>query len=264
MVGAEPYRKLRIKDCEIRLPTRRERESNAECGPCDQLPWRWPYPEAKQTAFFGYFDAVAAGVFPHVDSKYWHVSLNAKGFQVCSVTAHYLHWIGSSIRDMVGKVRVQRFREDAVCWFSSPFERSASNPLLPGKRKGKPLADWHWRFSGLGSCVYFVQRASDSLIKIGVSDSLPFRFDALLKEYKTPLKVLGVIPGFRSDEHRLHKQFANVNVKGEWFAPSPGLVAFVEANANKGNVEPRLLNDCAPCPLMMVSRKTATGGMNRA
>ncbi len=78
--------------------------------------------------------------------------------------------------------------------------------------------------------VYFAQRASDGLIKIGWSRNVKYRM------MEVRAKVIGAIPGERPEEKVLHARFAHLRVEGEWFKPELELVTYIYADAQ--NHEP--------------------------
>lgn len=78
--------------------------------------------------------------------------------------------------------------------------------------------------------VYFVTADHpDFPIKIGFTQ----RADATRsKDLQTgcpyPVKVLALFPGTYSDERKLHRQFADQRLQGEWFARSDELIALID------------------------------------
>lgn len=84
------------------------------------------------------------------------------------------------------------------------------------------------------SVVYFVRRADGTgPIKIGCSAYLENRVKSLCYTTQQELVVLATAPGSFREEGRLHRQFADARVDGEWFEPNAELmaaIAFVTAN----------------------------------
>ena len=80
--------------------------------------------------------------------------------------------------------------------------------------------------------VYFVQSAAGEPIKIGASSNPENRLVGMQGTCPIPLKILAIVPngGFNL-ERRLHEQFADERRHGEWFTPSPALLAWIAANA---------------------------------
>jgi hypothetical protein len=78
-----------------------------------------------------------------------------------------------------------------------------------------------------GSCVYFA--AVGGRIKIGWSKKVGTRIAQLQTGNAEPIELLGVLPGGRFHERRLHQQFAAARLSGEWFAATPDLLAFIES-----------------------------------
>jgi hypothetical protein len=75
--------------------------------------------------------------------------------------------------------------------------------------------------------VYFAQRGNGP-IKIGHSRSVKVRMSGL----GAGVKLLGAIPGGRSEERAMHVQFAHLrlNPKGEWFAPADDLIEYIRTH----------------------------------
>lgn len=78
-----------------------------------------------------------------------------------------------------------------------------------------------------GATVYYVQRASDSLIKIGFSSVPRDRLVTLRREHG-PLELLATHKGGRDAERIQHRRFDHLRVTGEWFRPEPDLLAHIE------------------------------------
>lgn len=76
--------------------------------------------------------------------------------------------------------------------------------------------------------VYFVQCAESKLIKIG-SSLRPFaRIRGLQTGCPGDLAILKIIDGDQSLEFSLHERFSGERSRGEWFRPSPELLAAIE------------------------------------
>lgn len=83
--------------------------------------------------------------------------------------------------------------------------------------------------------VYFIQDARTHAIKIGFTDGdAADRAADLQTGNPGELVVLAVVAGgTRADEAELHRRFAADRVAGEWFRPSPALLAFVIRTAKQ-------------------------------
>jgi hypothetical protein len=73
--------------------------------------------------------------------------------------------------------------------------------------------------------VYFAQRRRGGLIKIGWSRSVQYRLRVL------KAKLLGNIPGGRSAEKAVHKEFAHLRARGEWYRPADELMEYIRTQA---------------------------------
>lgn len=79
------------------------------------------------------------------------------------------------------------------------------------------------------SVVYFIQAGADGPIKIGVASNLRRRVQMLQTGCPVPLVVLAITDGGREKEVELHLAHRADLVRGEWFKPSPAVLASVEA-----------------------------------
>lgn len=75
--------------------------------------------------------------------------------------------------------------------------------------------------------VYFIQASQLGLVKIGFSSNVPKRLLSLKTGCPDNLVILKIIPGGQERERVLHKKFADIRVKGEWFSPSDELMSFI-------------------------------------
>ena len=97
----------------------------------------------------------------------------------------------------------------------------------------------------MDSVIYFIQRRSDNLIKIGISTNLPLRMTSL-KQKHGPMNLLGVITGGVVREKVLHWCFKSDRIEGEFFAPSDELSGLIKEYAHKpsGYIKPSLQRSC--------------------
>lgn len=90
--------------------------------------------------------------------------------------------------------------------------------------------------------IYFVQIQPGRQIKIGWTTDLEKRIAQIknsLPEKKT-LNILGTMEGTRRDEGRLHKRFAELKTRGEWYNPTRDLLLFIR---EQGKDETRTPNN---------------------
>jgi hypothetical protein len=82
------------------------------------------------------------------------------------------------------------------------------------------------------SDVYFIRMIPDGPIKIGIAGNVNMRLDNLQTATPHLLEVIGVIlGGGRSLELKLHRQFSQLHIRGEWFHPGDDLLAFISKEA---------------------------------
>jgi hypothetical protein len=87
--------------------------------------------------------------------------------------------------------------------------------------------------------IYFIQRVSDSAVKIGCSTNIDQRLWALVTEHKVKMSVLGVMEGDRVTEREMHTLFRNSWLRGEWFNPTDDLLDFIDKNTSAHERQPQ-------------------------
>ena len=76
--------------------------------------------------------------------------------------------------------------------------------------------------------IYFVQAGEGGPIKIGIATNLKGRLAIMRSDNPAQIKTLWTILGTMDEEHNLHRWFAHLRVRGEWFTPGPELLEFIE------------------------------------
>ena len=78
--------------------------------------------------------------------------------------------------------------------------------------------------------VYFIRSdCPNRFIKIGAAVDVPSRLKGLQTSSAYPLSLLATISGGLEREHSLHRQFAHLRVRGEWFHPAPELMTLIRS-----------------------------------
>jgi hypothetical protein len=79
--------------------------------------------------------------------------------------------------------------------------------------------------------VYFVQDERGGPIKIGYcgEGQAARRLAQIQTHNPSPLRMTRVIQGDRGVERELHKRFADLRIRGEWFYPATELAVLAEA-----------------------------------
>lgn len=139
----------------------------------------------------------------------------------------------TSYSDRHGKLR-WRFRKTGVAPhnFRSDY----------GTRAFEQEYDWMLRERGLragttgkgqtvdGLQIVYVVGAATGPVKIGWTKNFDSRLIRLQTGHPRPLKLLAALPGDKTVEAALHKQFKAYRLHGEWFRKSPEVRAFIKAN----------------------------------
>jgi hypothetical protein len=91
--------------------------------------------------------------------------------------------------------------------------------------------------------IYFVQERWRLQIKIGwcshETNEMHFdhnfgRMRRVRQNLPQPSRVLGTMPGGQKQERELHRMFAKLRRRGEWFANSTALRTFIRRNCKDG------------------------------
>ena len=84
--------------------------------------------------------------------------------------------------------------------------------------------------SGEDGYVYFISD-EDGFIKIGRALKPRERLAMFQISHRQTLTLLATIPGGVAKESEMHRRFASSRHRGEWFAPSSDLLAFIAESA---------------------------------
>src|ERR1700756_1314270 len=82
--------------------------------------------------------------------------------------------------------------------------------------------------------VYFIQDTGTGVIKIGWATDVERRIYGLQISAPSPLVLLAAIKGTHKTERSLHDRFADTRTFGEWFQPTPELLAYIETAKTEG------------------------------
>lgn len=92
----------------------------------------------------------------------------------------------------------------------------------------------------MSKTLYFMQRGTGGPIKIGVSRNVGMRQKGLQNGSAEQVHVLAqVAQSSDINEKELHKRFAHCRKKGEWFEPTPELLAFIDTLRQPADTERR-------------------------
>lgn len=75
--------------------------------------------------------------------------------------------------------------------------------------------------------IYFVQ-AEDRGIKIGITDNIKGRLNALQNNSVLKLNLLGVIRGNIKRESKIHERFKKYKIHGEWFEVQKEILTYIK------------------------------------
>jgi len=81
-----------------------------------------------------------------------------------------------------------------------------------------------------GQCIYFMQQGRSGPIKIGhTRKNIAGRLSSIRVASPVQIKLIGFISAATLEEEKaLHERFKEEHLRGEWFIPSPRLVAYIK------------------------------------
>lgn len=78
-------------------------------------------------------------------------------------------------------------------------------------------------------CVYFIQPDGERVVKIGQAKNVFSRLYSLQTAHHRRLVLLAVLDGSdKEGEVELHRRFAKLRIRGEWFKLGAELMRFIE------------------------------------
>ena len=101
--------------------------------------------------------------------------------------------------------------------------------------------------------VYFIFSEDERYMKIGITNRLKVRLSMIQNGCPLPLKMGGYIEAenktiAKTREAELHRKFAGVNSRGEWFSISSDVVSWVYENAIRSDMIGNKRNGRPPKP----------------
>lgn len=90
--------------------------------------------------------------------------------------------------------------------------------------------------------VYFLETA-DKRVKIGTTNNLMSRMNALRRGVSGELTVLGIMRGGYKLEKELHKKFQTYAIGGEWFEGNKEIYSFIANNGEEWGLSTGTLSD---------------------
>lgn len=104
--------------------------------------------------------------------------------------------------------------------------QAEQNRRQAAKRANKPITKKYKPVSKQQGWVYFIQAAGNGRVKVGYTGGpVAQRLRQLQVGSPVELRVLSTRPGTRATETALHRKLARWRSHGEWFEPSPEVMA---------------------------------------
>lgn len=121
-----------------------------------------------------------------------------------------------------------------ICMTEEEVWRMVETGELPKPERTKPKNLWRWSqvdrmlMGGADSRhrVYFIEM--NEFIKIGYSSNLERRIENLALGHPYEIRLLHDIEGSFDLETDLHRRFAHIHVRGEWFRKEQELLDYIE------------------------------------
>jgi hypothetical protein len=151
-----------------------------------------------------------------------------------------LEWCSQSEADR------ERGRELAEARAARAYEEAQREARQEAERK---VIATSWAASG-SHVIYYAQRLSDGLIKIGTSARLQRRLWNLGREHGE-LRLLLTHLGDRERETQMHGKFKRLWVEGEWFRPEEPLLSWIVTVRRKHANTRTVLPGTVPLPAVL-------------
>jgi hypothetical protein len=99
--------------------------------------------------------------------------------------------------------------------------------------------------------IYFVRSGHAGPIKIGCSCNPDERIKSLCTATSWPIERMALMEGGPFLERQLHKRFAHLRIRGEWYDPGPDLIDFVQREGEPWTAVESVPEDvwCDPNPV---------------
>lgn len=85
--------------------------------------------------------------------------------------------------------------------------------------------------------IYFIRDATSDLVKVGFSEKPWGRFGQIQVHCPHKLDMLAIAPGDMAEEGRLHRLFAPVRHRGEWFRLSGPITVYIATAKARDEIE---------------------------
>lgn len=111
------------------------------------------------------------------------------------------------------------------------YRQLGAREVMAGRRTPKTVAKAKVRQQKVSlrdGAVYFVRADGRGPVKIGFSTGADGRLKSLQTSHHGELAIIAAIPGTQESERSLHKHFAKLRLKGEWFKYQGELRRYIE------------------------------------
>ncbi len=196
-----------------------------------RLPWLFPSPWGRKKAgreepgvygtqalWLALQQAEASAGVDHRPFRALHGFRRSVAKDVAATTGDPMRgmdWIGDSDTKMI-PLYVQ----------GQSAELSHSAALLDRAWAMPELAAWHGPTPR--SSIYVIEDVGTGDLKLGLARYVPGRVAELQRHHARPLRLVLVIPGGRTREQALLRQFAAHRLQGEWLRPAAEITAWIQ------------------------------------
>lgn len=111
--------------------------------------------------------------------------------------------------------------------YCAQCRRDAARAHKASVRERKRAAGEFPRYEDTTPSVYFISDAFGN-VKIGVAADPTLRCQDMQVSHAGELRVEAVIPGGYPAEARLHAQFSDARLRGEWFSMTPEIAHYID------------------------------------
>lgn len=126
-----------------------------------------------------------------------------------------------------GEIPISHFKENELCYlYRRVFNRSAVDDFKIGIPKMKKTK----KIQTSETVVYFIGSIEFGYVKIGMTSEIKQRLKQVQILCPFDVEILKIVDGGRHIEDKYHKQFSNLNTRGEWFKIEGDLKSLIESN----------------------------------
>jgi hypothetical protein len=156
-------------------------------------------------------NAVRVEIIPALASEPWFLTVH-------SYKPNFAWYTPEAISTADVLVILAEIGNPRLKWTATP---SSLRPKCPSSKAADRMPEF---------VTYFIQAGDTGPIKIGHASHIERRLSSLQASNHERLYLRGVLPSAQYPEFRVQNMFAKYRLHGEWFSPSPKILAFIASD----------------------------------